>query len=229
MGVLAVIFDLDGVILSTDELHYLAWKRMAEREGIFFDRQINERLRGVSRMASLEIILQRAGRSYSEEARSQLASYKNAHYAASLERLTPADVFPGVMELMTHLRERGVHMAIASSSRNTRAIMDRVGLLPLFRGAICDGTNITHSKPDPEVFLKAAAMVAVEPPRCLVIEDADAGIEGAKRAGMLALGVGSAAGNPLADFAARSIQALMAGRDGEHAALFRLLEPASRL
>jgi len=225
MRIAAVILDVDGVMLSTDELHFLAWQALAEREGIFFDRSINERLRGVSRMASLEILLERATRAYSDDERLAMATFKNELYRSSLDRLTPADVFPGVLDFLDHLRAIGVKAAVGSSSKNTKKLLERVGLLTRFCGAISDGTNISRSKPDPEVFLEAAAMIGVSPGRCLVIEDADAGVRAAKAGGMLALGVGSAARHPLAEFHAPSLEALWAGRGGEHAAFFRSLGP----
>ncbi|MGC4119427.1 MAG: HAD hydrolase-like protein [Myxococcales bacterium] len=129
MAVEAVLFDLDGVLLSTDGLHYLAWKQMADREGIYFDEVINERLRGVSRMASLEIILERAHRVYSQAEKDALAAFKNDLYKASLDRLGPADVFPGVLPFLGYLRSLGLRLAIGSSSKNTKAILARVELL----------------------------------------------------------------------------------------------------
>lgn len=224
MRIEGVIFDLDGVLLSTDGLHFRAWKKMADREGIYFDFQINERLRGVSRMASLEIILERAARRYSEAEKEALAEFKNRLYAASLQSLTPDDLFPGVLEFLRYLRSLGIRMAIGSSSKNTKAILERVGLSDWFVGAVSDGTNITRSKPDPQVFLMAAQMIGVPPPRNLVLEDAWAGVEAAKAGGMLAMGIGSAGRHPRVDFAAPSIGALLKERDGEYANFFRTLE-----
>ena len=185
-----VIFDLDGVLVSTDELHYRAWKQLADAEGIPFDRTINHRLRGVSRMASLEILLERASRAYSAAEKSAMADRKNAAYRESLETLTPADALPGARELLDGLRVRGIKMAIASSSRNTPQILERLGWSGTF-DAVADGNDITHSKPDPEVFLLAARRIGLPPADCLVVEDAAAGIEGARRAGMAVLGIGT--------------------------------------
>jgi beta-phosphoglucomutase len=204
-SVQAVIFDLDGVILSTDDFHYRAWKKLAVRENIYFDRAINERLRGVSRMESLAIILERAERDYSEDEKQEMATFKNEFYRESLDQLTPADVFPGVAELLALLKEKGIRSAIGSSSKNARFILERVGLQESF-DAVSDGTNIENSKPHPEVFLKAAEMLGVSPETCLVVEDADAGIEAAKAAGMMALGMGPAAGHALADYRAADLQ-----------------------
>jgi len=223
MPLQAVIFDLDGVLLSTDGLHYQAWKRMADREGIYFDERINERLRAVSRMASLDIVLERASRPYTEAEKEAPAAYKNDLYRASPATLTPGDVFPGVWPFLSYLRSLGLRLAIGSSSKNTKAILARVGLAEAFRGAVSDGTNIARSKPDPEVFLKAAQMVRADPPSCLVLEDAAAGVEAAKAGGMLAMGLGSAARHPRADFSAPSIGALMQGREGPFAPFFEFL------
>jgi beta-phosphoglucomutase len=187
----AVIFDLDGVILSTDDLHYRGWKKLADREGIYFDRTINERLRGISRMGSLEILLERATKIYSADQKQEMAAWKNELYRELLAELTPRDVFPGARELIAHLQAAGVKVAIGSSSKNAQFILERIGMSDTF-DAVSDGTNITRSKPAPDVFLKAAEMLGVAPAKCLVVEDAEAGIDAAKAAGMDALGVGFA-------------------------------------
>lgn len=149
-----IIFDLDGVIVFTDHYHYLAWKRMADRLGVYFDETINNRLRGVSRMASLEIILERyTGPALSPEDKLQLTEEKNGYYRALLQEMTPDSVTPQVRQTLAELRKRGYKLSIGSSSKNTRTILERTALLDAF-DAISDGTNITHSKPDPEVFLK---------------------------------------------------------------------------
>ena len=195
-----VIFDLDGVILSTDNFHYLAWKKLADRENIYFDREINERLRGVSRMESLEILLERSEKTYSDEEKKEMAEYKNNIYRESLGRLSPDDIFDGTMDFISFLTERNIRIAIGSSSKNTRYILERTELSGLFEGAVSDGTNIRNSKPDPEVFIKAAAMIGVPDTECLVIEDADAGIEAAVAGGMIPMGVGPAKNHPQAVF-----------------------------
>lgn len=184
-----VIFDMDGVLLSTDDLHYRAWKELADREGIHFDRQINERLRGVSRMDSLRIILERASRHYNEAEQLALAEHKNARYRELLRELTPAAVAPQVRELLAELRRRGLRLAVASSSRNLELILGQVELRAAF-DAVVDGNEITRSKPDPEVFLLAAGRLGLPPARCLVAEDAESGIEAARRAGMHVFGIG---------------------------------------
>lgn len=185
-----VIFDLDGVLVTTDELHYRAWKRMADEEGIYFDRQINHRLRGVSRMASLEIVLERAARPYAPPEKQAMAERKNNYYRAMLAELTPSDVLPGAKEMLASLRRRGVKTAVGSSSKNTPLIMERVGIAGDV-DAVADGNDITHSKPHPEVFLIAAQRLGLPPHQCLVVEDAAAGIEAGRRAGMAVFGIGT--------------------------------------
>ena len=199
-----MIFDLDGVIVSTDDCHYLAWKRMADEEGIYFDREINERLRGVSRMDSLQIILERAAKPYTQTEKEAMAARKNDYYVALIQELTPADILPGAAETLAALRQKGVKMAIGSSSRNTPVILERIGLSTAF-DAVADGNQITRSKPDPEVFLLAARLLGLAPAECLVVEDADAGVEAALAGGMKALGVGSAAVNTQATYRAENL------------------------
>ena len=198
----AVIFDLDGVIVSTDDCHFRAWKRMADEEGIYFDREINNRLRGVSRMASLDIVLERAKREYSEREKQELAERKNEYYKELICELMPDDILPGVMDKLENLKENGIKIAIGSSSKNTPIILKQIGLDGYF-DAVSDGNNITHSKPDPEVFLKAAEMLNIPPEDCMIVEDADAGIEAGKRAGMKTLAVQGAKG---ADFSAENLE-----------------------
>ena len=188
----AFIFDLDGVIVSTDGLHYRAWKALADEEGIYFDEKINDRLRGVSRMASLEIILERATRSYTEDEKVAMAEKKNSVYRELLKVLTPADCLEGVCETLAALRAKGYKLAIGSSSKNTRTILEKIGYGNYF-DAISDGNNIKNSKPDPEVFLKAAEYLGLAPEDCYVVEDAEAGIEAALAGGFTAIGVGGAA------------------------------------
>lgn len=185
-----VIFDLDGVLVTTDELHYRAWKQLADAEGVYFDRQINERLRGVSRMQSLHILLERAGRAYSTAEKDALAHRKNEAYRASLETLTPRDVLPGAREMLAELRRRGIGTAVGSASRNTPLILERTGLRSAV-DVVVDGNDTARSKPDPEVFLLAAGRLKLLPGQCLVVEDAAAGIEAGRRAGMAVFGIGT--------------------------------------
>ena len=195
----AVIFDLDGVIVSTDIYHYQAWKKMADSLGVYFDEQINNRLRGVSRMESLEIILERCDRELTKEEKDELAESKNKTYRALLNQMAPADLSDEVKNTLERLRAGGLKLAIGSSSKNARLILERIGLSGFF-DAISDGNNITNSKPDPEVFVKAAEMLGVDCALCAVVEDAKAGLIAAKRAGMAAIGIHDAAGAPEADF-----------------------------
>jgi len=200
----AVIFDLDGVIVSTDEYHFQAWKQMADDEGIPFDRKDNERLRGVSRMESLEIILEKSSVTYSVAEKQKMAGRKNDNYREMLGGLSPSDVLPGVSSTLQILRERGVKIAIGSSSKNALPILRAIGLANAF-DAVVDGNHISRSKPDPEVFRLAAQCVGVSPQHCLVVEDADAGVEAALAAGMNVLAVGSACGHLKATLSAENL------------------------
>lgn len=187
-----VIFDLDGVIVSTDELHYQAWKRIAEQETIPFDRNINNRLRGVSRKESLEIILSYSPKQYTKNQKEVLMEQKNAYYVSSLKDLTSQDILPGVTEVLKELKQRKIKVSIASSSKNARLILKQIGLLDVF-DSIVDGNMIIHSKPHPEVFQQAAQALKVPCENALVVEDARSGIDGALKANMLAIGIGDAA------------------------------------
>lgn len=195
----AFIFDLDGVIVFTDKFHYQAWKKMADEMGIYFDEVINNRLRGVSRAESLEIILERyEGPILSQEKKTELMESKNNIYRELLASMTPADVTDEVRGTLSELHNRGYKLAIGSSSKNAKFILEKVDLLDAF-DAISDGTNISKSKPDPEVFVKAAEFLGESPENCYVVEDAYAGIDAAKNAGMQAVGIGDAAGYKAAD------------------------------
>jgi beta-phosphoglucomutase len=200
----AVIFDLDGVIVSTDEYHFQAWKQLADEEGVPFGREDNERLRGVSRMESLEIILEKSSRTYSATEKQKMASRKNDIYRELLKGLSPSDVLPGVTSTLQILRERGMKIAIGSSSNNAVPILRAIGLSDTF-DAVADGNHISRSKPDPEVFRLAAQRVGISPEECLVVEDADAGVEAALAAGMSVLAVGSANGHPKATLSAENL------------------------
>ena len=194
-----VIFDLDGVICTTDEFHYLAWKALADKEGIPFDRETNNLLRGVSRMASLEIILRKASRSYTDEEKAALAAYKNDLHRDYLKQITPSDLDPDVLRTLQALKDKGVRIAIGSSSKNTKTTLRNPGIIEQF-DAIADGNDIQRSKPDPEVFLVAANKLGLEPASCVVVEDAFAGIEAAKRGGFAAAAIGDAVKDPEADY-----------------------------
>ena len=189
----AIIFDLDGVICHTDEYHYQAWKKMSDELGVYFDREINNRLRGVSRMDSLEIILERyTGPALSDDQKKALAEKKNVLYRESLAQMTPKDLSDDVKQTLETLRARGLRLAIGSSSKNTPFILERIGLGSFF-DAISDGNNITRSKPDPEVFLKAAEFLGLSSQNCLVVEDAVSGAQAAHAGGFQAACVGDAA------------------------------------
>lgn len=206
----AVIFDLDGVICSTDQYHYLAWKLLANRLGIPFDETDNERLRGVGRMECLEIILEKSCKTYSQEEKRKLADEKNRDYQKFLHGLLPENVGAEVRETLSFLHQRGVKTAIGSSSQNARLILQQVGLSDSF-DAVADGTQITRSKPSPEVFLLASSILGVAPGKTLVVEDSRAGIVAAKHGGFMAAGLKEAAGAPETDYpivSFRDIQAL---------------------
>ena len=195
-----IIFDLDGVIVFTDELHFQAWSQLAKDMGIYFDREINHLLRGVSRMESLEIVLrQYHGSPLSASEKNALAEKKNDIYKGLLEGMTPEDVSDEVRRTLKELARRGFKLAVGSSSKNTKRILEKVALTEMF-DAISDGTNIQRSKPDPEVFIKAAQFLGLEPQQCLVVEDADAGIEAAIAAGMYSAAVSPAAETGKADY-----------------------------
>lgn len=204
-----LIFDLDGVLVFTDKFHYQAWKTMADELGVYFDETINHRLRGVSRMDSLEIILERyEGPDLSLREKEKLAEKKNEIYRTLLESMTPDDVTKEVRDTLTKLREKGYKLAIGSSSKNAKFILEKVELKDAF-DAISDGNNITKSKPDPEVFLKAAEYLGLPPKACMVVEDAEAGIEAAKKGGMYAVGIGEAAKSINADESLKTFSELV--------------------
>ena len=188
----AVIFDLDGVITDTAEYHYLAWKQLGEELGITFDREFNETLKGVSRMDSLERILTLGGRQndFSEEEKVALATKKNDHYVELIQDVSPADILPGIEQLLKDLRSAGYKIAMASASKNAFAVTNSLGLSDYF-DHIVDAAKVVNSKPDSEVFLKAAEGVGVQSDKCIGIEDAVAGVTAIKAAEMYAIAVGT--------------------------------------
>jgi beta-phosphoglucomutase len=200
----AVIFDLDGVIVSTDEYHYLAWKALADREGIFFSKEINHRLRGVSRMASLEIILENSKKNYNEEQKKEMTSYKNNLYLEYLDELNPKSLLPNALEAIYYLKDKGIKVAIGSSSKNTKKILKQLEITELF-DAIADGTDITRSKPNPEVFLVACERLGILCDECAVVEDAISGIQAAKAACMTAIAINDATKSDLADYRIKNL------------------------
>ena len=185
------IFDLDGVIVSTDHFHYRAWKAMADRKNWFFNEELNHRLRGVSRAESLAIILEANGTGVTASEKTELLEEKNSTYRELLNELSPQDILPGVTDLLISLRSAGLLTAIGSSSRNTPTILEKIGLADGF-DAVIDGNAISNSKPHPEVFLKGAAALGIAPAECVVFEDAQAGVDAARAAGMKVVGVGEA-------------------------------------
>ena len=187
----AVIFDLDGVICSTDTYHYQAWKAIADELKIPFNETINHRLRGVSRMESFEIILEKYDKEMSWEEKVSWTEKKNEIYKELLKNMSPADLSEEVKSTLDALREKGLLLAIGSSSKNAGFILGQLGLGEYF-DAVSDGNNITKSKPDPEVFVKAAQFIGKEPEVCLVVEDAKAGVEAAKAGGMDCAAIGDA-------------------------------------
>lgn len=205
----AVIFDLDGVICFTDHYHYLAWKALADSLGIPFDEKKNDRLRGVSRMASLEIVLEAYdGPELTQEEKSALADRKNALYRKYLQSMTTADLTDEVRDTLNALREKGLKLAVGSSSKNTPLILERIGLAGFF-DAVSDGNNITRSKPDPQVFTMAAEMLGLTPEQCLVVEDAEAGIQAAAAGGFHSAGLGPAAETGMATYSLHNFSDLI--------------------
>ena len=185
-----IIFDLDGVLCHTDHYHYLAWKRLADRLGIPFNEQDNNRLRGVSRMESLEIILEKSSQTYTEEQKVAFAEEKNEEYRELLQQMKPEDITQEVRETLTLLKKQFL-LAVGSSSKNTQLILEKTNMKQYF-DAIADGNDIKKSKPDPEVFLIAAARIHLNPAECLVVEDAKAGVEAAVNGGFDCAGIGDA-------------------------------------
>jgi beta-phosphoglucomutase len=191
MQIAACIFDLDGVIVDTAKYHFLAWKRLADQLGIRFTEEDNERLKGVSRMASLEIILEIGNRKPDDNRKLEYATLKNNWYVEYISKMSPDEILPGSLDFIKELRNANIRIAVGSASKNTPMILERVGILELF-DAVADGNNIGKAKPDPEVFLKAAEMVGTDPVNCVVFEDAVAGVQAALNAGMMCIGIGSA-------------------------------------
>ncbi len=189
---LAGIFDLDGVIVDTAKYHYLAWKRLADSLRIDFTETDNERLKGVSRVRSLEILLEIGELTFDDEAKAEMAEQKNAWYVEYVHQMDASEILPGAAEYIRRLRKKGVKTALGSASKNTQLILQRLGIAALF-DAVVDGNKVTRAKPDPEVFLRAADELGIPPASCVVFEDAEAGIEAALRAGMGAVGVGDPA------------------------------------
>jgi beta-phosphoglucomutase len=185
----ACLFDLDGVVVDTAKYHFIAWKALAEELGFEFSLEDNERLKGVSRMQSLEILLEIGNLLVSENEKLAMAEKKNALYVSYIEKMTPDETLPGVEKFLQELREAGIKIALGSASKNAPMILERIQLTGMF-DAIVDGNSITEAKPNPEVFLKGAEKLGVLPENCVVFEDAIAGIEAAQHANMYSVGIG---------------------------------------
>ncbi|MBW9171418.1 beta-phosphoglucomutase [Clostridium estertheticum] len=186
----AIIFDLDGVLVATAKYHYLAWKRLAKELNIEFSIEDNERLKGVSRMNSLDIILDIGGLTLDNDAKIKLADKKNIWYVEYISKLTPADILPGVIDFLESIKINGLKIALGSASRNSMLILKNLKLTDYF-DAIIDGTKVSSTKPNPEVFLKGALALNTPPCQCIVFEDAQSGIDAAINAGMYCIGIGS--------------------------------------
>ncbi|MDR3276428.1 MAG: beta-phosphoglucomutase [Treponema sp.] len=202
------IFDLDGVLVDTARYHYLAWKRLAAELGFDFSEAGNERLKGVSRMRSLEILLELGGRSLSDTEKEASAARKNAWYVEYLNSLDTSALLPGAAAYLGELRARGIRIALGSASRNAPLILDRLGIRPYF-DALIDGNTVSRAKPDPEVFLKGAAALGLAPADCTVFEDSAAGIQAAKAGGMIAVAIGRPEHLPGADRYIASLEAML--------------------
>jgi kojibiose phosphorylase len=189
---LGVIFDLDGVLVDTAEYHYQAWQAVADSIGVPFDRRANEKLRGVSREDSLLFLLGDRAGAFSAERRAQLCADKNAIYVRMIAGITPKDLLPGAGELLRALRAAGIPAAVASSSKNAREVLERLQVLDLL-DALVHGGEVAKSKPDPALFLTAAARLGVPAAACVVVEDAEAGVAAALAGGMRAIGIGDPA------------------------------------
>lgn len=203
----AIIFDLDGVICSTDRYHYLAWKALADRLDIPFDEQKNKLLRGVSRMDSLEIILGNRSSHFSEQEKWELAEEKNRIYREYLQTMRPSDLSEDTRYALQTLRKRGYLLAIGSSSKNTRQILTQLGLEHFF-DAVADGTQITRAKPDPEVFFLAASLLDISPEQAIVIEDAESGVQAAEAGHFRVIGIRSRENDPNSDITIKKLSDL---------------------
>jgi len=190
MEIKAILFDLDGVICSTDEYHYEAWKSLADDLGIYFDKDINQRLRGVSRMDSLEIILERSDKQYTVAEKEELASIKNNHYVKLLDRLERSDILPGINEFLSECKRNNIKTALASASRNAPYIIEKLGLKKEF-DYLADASKVAFSKPYPDIFIEAARGLGIDKEYCIGVEDAVSGIQSIHNAGMKAVGIGS--------------------------------------
>ena len=201
MAIQGVIFDLDGVITDTAHLHFLAWKALGDSLGVEITLELNERLKGLGRQETLTLILKVAGLydNYTEAERQALADRKNRAYVASLESLGPQDLLPGIGDCLQDLKKRGIKIGLASSSQNARLIIKKLGLEPYFE-AMVDPRRLSKGKPDPEIYLKAAAALGLSPAKCAGVEDARAGLEAIRAAGMTSIALGQSLEHVPADY-----------------------------
>ena len=183
------IFDLDGVITDTAELHYQAWKKLTDDMGWAFDREVNEKLRGVSRMDSIHIIKDHNKAEISEEKLAELATLKNDIYVASLDQMTPDDYLPGAQEILNLLRKEGFLVALGSASKNSSKVLEQLEAKKYF-DVIGDGNSVSKSKPAPDIFLFGAQQLGLKPEECIVYEDAESGVDAAKAGGFYSIGIG---------------------------------------
>lgn len=190
MEIKACLFDLDGVIVDTAKYHFIAWREIARELGFEFTEHDNERLKGVSRIRSLEILLEVGGITLDETEKERLAEKKNNDYLQYILKMTPDELLPSAKEFLLDLRRKGIKTALGSASKNAPVILDRLQITKLF-DAIIDGNKVTKAKPDPEIFLKGAEELSISPDNCVVFEDAEAGIEAALAAHMKCIGIGS--------------------------------------
>jgi beta-phosphoglucomutase len=226
----AILFDLDGVVVFTDKYHYLAWKEISDEQGWDFSEEINHACRGVPRMESLEVILRHNRVEISQEEKLALADEKNRRYVELLKNISSDDIYPGVVAFLESVKQRGLRTGLCSSSRNAKLVLDSLGLSRWF-DAVVTGGEIQNAKPDPEIFLLGAARLGIEPGRCVVFEDAPAGVASALAAGMKCVGVGSRdllteAPEVITDYAGIDLDALIeTGAPGRRAAPLTLDSP----
>ena len=193
-----MIFDLDGVIVDTAKYHFIAWKHIANKLGFDFTEAHNEQLKGVSRVRSLDLILDLSGQTIETEEKERLLIEKNEHYLSLISDMGQSEILPGILELLKYLKEQNIPFSLGSASKNARLILKTLNLLDLF-DAIVDGNDVTNAKPDPEVFLRAAERLNLKAEQCIVVEDAVAGVDAANNAGMISIGIGEEANLHKAD------------------------------
>ena len=199
MKIKACLFDLDGVVVDTARYHYIAWKKIAADLGFDFSEHDNERLKGVSRMESLDILLELGKINIGQRAKEELASIKNDLYISYIQKMTPDEILPGVIRFLDELHNGGILIALGSASKNAMSILDKIKIANKF-DAVIDGNKVSKAKPDPEVFIKGAIELGIKPQDCLVFEDAQAGIDAARNGGMHVIGIGQPENLKNADF-----------------------------